>query len=358
MSTKQYDFLVFIGRFQPFHNGHARVVARALQESANVILLVGSSHRPPCVRNPWSFDERERMIRATLTDDDNARVFIAPIMDATYNDDLWLANVQKSVQGIVAARHTQPHRDPTIGLIGHAKDHSSYYLSLFPNWSSVDVPGLADVSATEVRQAIFRSDKGQWEDERVSVSSNVKDAVPPAVLEILEDYTRSDAFAALRDEFDFISKYRAQWNNAPYEPMFVTVDALVVQSGHILLVERRARPGQGQWALPGGFLSSDESIVESMVRELKEETRIKVPAPVLIGSIVNQSVFDDPHRSARGRTVTHAFHIQLRAEPSLPKVQGGDDARRAFWVPLASLDPQRMFEDHYFIIQAMIGQTA
>ena len=92
-----------------------------------------------------------------------------------------------------------------------------------------------------------------------------------------------------------------------------------------------------------------------MLRELREETRLKVPAPVLKGSIRRQQVFDSPYRSTRGRTITHAFYIELSPDTSLPKVKGGDDARHAQWVPLASLDPRQMYEDHYDIIQEMVG---
>ncbi|MDJ0910071.1 MAG: bifunctional nicotinamide-nucleotide adenylyltransferase/Nudix hydroxylase [Woeseiaceae bacterium] len=358
VTNKTHDFLVFIGRFQPYHNGHARVVEQALESASHLIILIGSAHRPHCIRNPWSFKERERMIRSTLTDADNERVHIAPVMDATYNEDAWLANVQKSVNGIVTAHHTQPHRDAKIGLIGHAKDHSSYYLKLFPTWSSVDVSETEPMSATDVREAIFRSDVGAWEDFRTSVESNAGELVPPQVLDFLNQYTRGEAFKALRDEFDFLADYRDRWSDAPYAPTFLTVDAVVVQSGHILLVERRARPGKGQMALPGGFVGQNETLRESMLRELKEETNIKVPVPVLAGSIEAEGVFDDPYRSTRGRTVTHAFYIHLKPDTSLPKVRGGDDARRAFWLPLADLNPENMYEDHYFIIQKMVGQSS
>lgn len=357
MNEKPFDFLVFIGRFQPYHNGHDTVVRQALEQSRQLIILVGSSHRPACTRNPWSYKEREHMIRSTLDDDQNTRVHIVPIMDATYNDDVWISNVQKCVNGVVSAHHTQPHREPRVGLIGHSKDHSSYYLELFPTWASVDVPNEDCMSATDVREAIFQSDAGSWEDYRTSVQSNASSLVPKPVLAYLNEFVRSKAFIALREEFDFVRQYKSRWKDAPYEPMFVTVDAVVVQSGHVLLVERRARPGKGQWALPGGFVSSTETLRESMLRELKEETSIKVPVPVLSGSIVSEGVFDDPYRSARGRTVTHAFYVHLKPQTTLPKVKGGDDALKAFWVPLADLDPERMFEDHYFIIQRMVGQS-
>ncbi|MGH8476762.1 MAG: hypothetical protein ACRERV_02740 [Methylococcales bacterium] len=73
------------------------------------------------------------------------------------------------------------------------------------------------------------------------------------------------------------------------------------------------------------------------------------------GSLVKQRVFEDLYRSARGRTITQAFLFVLRAEAKLPKVKDGDDAKKAFWMPLGELNPSEMFEDHYFIIQNLLG---
>ncbi len=356
-NTDTYDFLIFIGRFQPFHLGHQAVVDAALEQSRKLIMLLGSSHRPRCTRNPWTFSERESMIRSGLSDEANERLIIAPLMDAMYNDDLWTGNIQKTVAGIVSSHHDQPHREARLGLIGHCKDHSSYYLKLFPQWHSIDVKSDIQISGSQIRDQIFRSDQGHWEDHRLPMGDTVRSQVSADVLRQLRDFTASETFGQLRDEFDFVRAYRARWDEAPYPPSFVTVDAIVIQSGHILLVERRARPGKGLWALPGGFVDHHEGLREACLRELKEETRIKVPVPVLNGSIIKQNVFDDPYRSARGRTITHAFLVHLPADTALPRVKGGDDARKAFWVPLAELEPQRMFEDHYFIIQDMVGSS-
>ena len=139
-----------------------------------------------------------------------------------------------------------------------------------------------------------------------------------------------------------------------YPPTFVTTDAVVVQSGHILLIQRKAAPGKGLWALPGGFLNPRELIVDGILRELHEETKLKVPKPVLRGSITKREVFDDPGRSERGRIITHAALIQL-PPGELPSVKGSDDARKAKWMPIADLREDVMFEDHYHIINHMLG---
>jgi bifunctional NMN adenylyltransferase/nudix hydrolase len=122
------------------------------------------------------------------------------------------------------------------------------------------------------------------------------------------------------------------------------------------MIKRKSEPGKGLWALPGGFLDAnkDKSMVSCAIRELKEETGIKVPVPVLLGSIKSNKVFDAINRSARGRTITHAYYIQL-PDGELPKVKGQDDAEKASWIPIARLDSSEVFEDHYEIIQTFIG---
>ncbi|MBA55931.1 MAG: ADP-ribose pyrophosphatase [Pseudomonadales bacterium] len=347
MSNQAFDFLVFIGRFQPFHLGHLSVIQAGLQQSRNLIILCGSAHQPRSSRNPWTVSERESMIRSTLTAEDNKRVFIAPLMDMIYNDEAWVRNVQATVNGIVTAQHTTPHRPARVGLIGHDKDQSSYYLNLFPQWGAVSVDNLDQLSATPIREALFNKEG--------EPAKAIQQSVPPSVHQQLIQFCAGDVYVALQKEFQFIANYRRAWEQAPYPPTFVTVDAVVVQSGHVLMVERRARPGKGLLALPGGFVDQGEKLVDACLRELREETRLKVPVPVLKGSIKSQQVFDDPHRSARGRTITHAFYMELQPDKTLPKVKGGDDARHALWIPLADLDPTQIFEDHYFIIQEMTG---
>ena len=58
----KYDYVVFIGRFEPFHIGHQEVVQRALEIAERVIILVGSSNQPRTIKNPWTFGNRKEMI--------------------------------------------------------------------------------------------------------------------------------------------------------------------------------------------------------------------------------------------------------------------------------------------------------
>ncbi len=349
--NKAFDFTVFIGRFQPFHTGHLKVVLEGLKQADKLILLIGSAWQPRNTRNPWTHQEREEMIRACLSDADNARLLCLPLMDVPYNDEIWVRNVQSTVNGLVTAHHATPHRPAKITLIGHKKDQTGFYLNLFPQWHSISIENHRDISATPLREDFFINDSKEVVEKLLTTS-----VLPQAVANYLNQFVKANqGFQQIRDEILYIKKYQEAWQAAPYAPTFVTVDSIVIQSGHVLLIERRASPGKGLWALPGGFLDRGERLLDACLRELREETKLKVPAPVLKGSIKRQAVYDDPHRSARGRTVAHAFYIELEPSAELPKVKGGDDAKHARWVPLSELDPQLMFEDHYFIIQDMLG---
>lgn len=346
MNTKKYkyDFLIFIGRFRPFHKGHKKIIDKALKLSKNVIVLPGSAYRPRTFRNPWTVDEVIEMISLCYTSKELERITFAPIRDFLYNDSAWTINIQAIVNGIIAAQHEAPHITPKIGLIGYEKDNSSYYLKLFPQWSFENVENTTGLNATDIREEYFINNKLP----NFSLPEEVRIWVERWSL------NNPNIYNYIKEEEVFCRDYKDKWSNSPYPPIFNTVDAVVIQSAHILLVERKARPGKGLLALPGGFVRQDETLLDGCIRELKEETKLKIPKAVLKGSIKDQHIFDYPKRSARGRTISYAYYFQLRADNNLPTVKGSDDAYKAFWLPISEIDSNLMYEDHYFIIQRFI----
>lgn len=181
------------------------------------------------------------------------------------------------------------------------------------------------------------------------------EVLPRSSVEVCTHAMGKKEFQFLLKENEEIQKYNRPYKHLPYPPIFQTVDAVVIQSGHVLLVQRGGVIGKGKLALPGGFLNADETLLDAVVRELKEETRLNVPTPVLKGSISKIRTFDDPYRSQLARLLTTAYLIELRSQPRLHRVQGADDAEKAFWVPLADLRRDNMHDDHFHIIQKMIG---
>jgi bifunctional NMN adenylyltransferase/nudix hydrolase len=337
--SKKYDTLVLIGRFQPIHNAHLEIIKRATALCDQLVIITGSANQPRTYKNPFTSFERERMIKLAAG---GLSMFISVEAnpDTIYNDQAWAVRVQTLV-----AKHTMP--GDRVGIIGHKKDDSSFYLDMFPQWGYENVELIEFLSAVDIRDLYFRN----------SVNYKfIKGVLPETTYNFLLDFAHTDEYRQIIKEREFVETYKKQYASLPYPPIFSTADAVVVQSGHILMVKRRAEPGKGLWALPGGYVNAntDKSVEAAMLRELREETQIKVPAPVLKGSIVRSKVFDAIDRSPRGRIITHAFHIQL-PDGELPRVKGSDDAEKAKWVPIAEVQSDQCFEDHYEILQHFVG---
>lgn len=334
---KKYNTVVFLLRGQPIHNVHIEIIEQASALADNVIVIVGSANQPRTYKNPFTAQERIYLLNQSIKCNN---VCFRQNIDTIYNDQAWVIRVQEIVNDTCPSGK--------IGLIGHDKDESTYYLKSFPQWERIDVPTINEpLDATAIRDLYFRSNFNP------RFISNV---VPQEVLDFMMKFKDTDDYRQIIREREFIASYKKQYESLPYPPIFVTTDAVVVQSGHVLLIKRKAEPGRGLWALPGGFLNADtdKSTMAGMLRELKEETKIDVPLPVLIGNIKNMQVFDHPNRSARGRTITHAFYIVL-PDGKLPKVKGSDDALVAKWVPIGQLDSSECFEDHFELISTFIG---
>lgn len=201
-SDYDYDFLVFIGRFQPFHKGHEHVIRVALAKARHVVVLIGSSKCARSLRNPFTWEERAEMIRGAYGGDEQARLHITPLLDLPYAENDWAENVRMSAQGIVC--QYQVNRKPRIGLIGHSKDQSSYYLDMFPQWESENVSKTVEVDATDVREPYLAS--GRIDHDEL---------LPDSTIKFLSDFALSDAHAALKEEFDAIAAYKAAWKAAP-----------------------------------------------------------------------------------------------------------------------------------------------
>lgn len=123
----------------------------------------------------------------------------------------------------------------------------------------------------------------------------------------------------------------------------VTADCVVITTEtcpRVLLVKRGNDPYKGCWALPGGFMNMDETAADCAIRELEEETGLKVENVKQIGAY---SAID---RDPRGRTVGVAY--LTRIAQALP-VKGQDDAAEAAWFPLNQLPPLAF--DHDLIMR-------
>jgi len=353
--SQKYDYGVFIGRFSPVHNGHVKVMMEALEQCDYLIVVIGSDNIARNTRNPFTASEREMLIR-TATNFDQ-RILITSASDYPYNEPKWLAGIQRAVEDVIAEHSpgvtfSNPGwRDYkfNIALAGMYKDETSYYLNSFPQWSnSIAIqPGTFEgevLSATGIRNKLFNGE--------LSYDKTMDDRVRDMIISDME--TRPDIWKRLKSDWNYEQKYESLWGKGPH----VTIDSLVVQAGHILLIQRGQEYGHGLWAMPGGFINRRERIEDAAIRELREETCLKVPTKVLRGSITERRYFDDPFRSNRSHIITHVHKIILENVGGLPEVKGADDAEKAMWIPIVTvqemIDNRMFFEDHASIIEELL----
>ncbi|GIW34261.1 bifunctional nicotinamide-nucleotide adenylyltransferase/Nudix hydroxylase [Meiothermus sp.] len=326
---------VFIGRFQPPHHAHLETITRALARFDRLIVVLGSAFCYPTPKNPFSADEREAMIRASLDAVAAERLHFVAVADDFYDDPRWFRTVGAAVEGLAGP-------GAEIYITGYHKDESSYYLHGFGNWPFEPSGVTSTLNATDVRNSYFAGN-ADW-----------KAMVPEAVRQYMEQFAATAEFSRLQAEWKTLQYYRSLEQRYPYPIVHVATDATVLAQAHVLLVERAGALSKGAWALPGGYVEIKETLLEAALRELREETGLQLKPSLLKAT----KAFDHPGRSLRGRVISFGHHFDLGSTPP-PAVQGQDDAARAFWLPLDELEPHqaRFFEDHYQQICWFLGQA-
>lgn len=135
-----------------------------------------------------------------------------------------------------------------------------------------------------------------------------------------------------------------------YQRPGLTVDCVIfgldleAESLKVMLIERDVEPFAGVWAIPGGFVRSDESLLDAATRELEEETGI---TDVFLEQLYT---FGDPGRDPRGWVVSVAYYALV--SPEKHNVHATTDARDARWFSVDSL-PKLAF-DHAEILETAL----
>jgi len=125
----------------------------------------------------------------------------------------------------------------------------------------------------------------------------------------------------------------------------IAADAMVFSGTgadmQLLLIKRGNEPFRGMWAIPGGFVEDDEDLEPAAIRELEEETGLKIPHMTQLRTV------GTPGRDSRGRTVSVVYYAFADAKDH--PVKGADDAAEAQWIYVK--DITELAFDHMEVLQ-------
>lgn len=359
------DAAVLIGRFQPLHHGHVAGLRHALAEAPRCVVVIASSYQARTPRNPFTWEERAQLIRHSLSPEEAARVSFVPAREP-FHLPRWARQVRQGVLNALGLQDEKEALHANIGLVSLMEDlpsHERMHIelraqtgwqllptSVAPSLPRVPTPGRM------LREHLFANAEALPD----ATLAGMAHALPDATQQFVRAWMDGPHYAALAEEWRMLRDYHAAWADAPYPPVFVTVDALVTCGGHhVLLIRRGQAPGKGLLALPGGFLDVHESLWHATLRELAEETGLERSEHAWRAAVRGMAVFDHPERSQRGRTLTHCHWFDL-PDASPPPVEAADDAMDAAWVPIRHLRAleDQFHDDHFHILDHFLSLSA
>ena len=125
---------------------------------------------------------------------------------------------------------------------------------------------------------------------------------------------------------------RRKYPDRPY----VGVGAVIVQDGQVLIVKRKYDPLAGQWSLPGGGVELGETLEDSIVREMLEETGLDIE----VGPVIE--VFDRITRDDVGEVQYHFVLVDYLCWPVGGELRASSDVADARFVDPADLPQYRL----------------
>lgn len=358
---------VNIGRQHIFTKGHEYGLQHCTDNYDATISLVGSAFKARDVKNPFTYEERASILDVWYKNRGAAHA-IRPLRDQVYNNAKWIQSVQETVHQTLIDHWDLNPKNCDVTIVGSDRDATTWYLKAFPQWNRdlIDPdPRFIGLAATQLRTQL-------WE----GMSHRYWDEVPDVTKNFLDLWTATDAYRDMIEEYEFLRHYWAQ-HKGPYGMVAKTVDATIVQSGHVLVVKRAMRPGKNLVAVPGGFVKRHQTMLDALADEIVEETGLllaegkrakDITKAKLLGSIVAQREFDHPDRDFRGRIFTTNYLIRLDDTQPLPQVSGqlvpvgeehagAQETSHAWFMELNEARSQShiWYGDHHGMLDTMLG---
>lgn len=147
----KHEYGLFLGRFQPFHDGHGSIVMNAWNDCEHLIIAIGSSQEGRTKKNPLTFDERKTLIRALTWYNKDITIIGIPDRENPRDDSSWGEYVMNYVEKECGVR-------PTIIFEGSEDARSHWYDTLDVEVKITD-RNEDPISATMIRQMLLEDNR-------------------------------------------------------------------------------------------------------------------------------------------------------------------------------------------------------
>lgn len=145
---------LFIGRFQPFHNGHLHIVKEILKHNERVIIAIGSAELNFLPANPFTASERFQLIDEALKEAKiNPKKYCIIPVNNINNYAIWVNHVNTYVPPYTKL-YTGSELVKACYLGKYSKNHTANKIGP----EIVHIDRVFDISATRVREAILEND--------------------------------------------------------------------------------------------------------------------------------------------------------------------------------------------------------
>ena len=159
IKKKQVNRAFYIGRFQPFHLGHLKVISQIAEDVDELVIGIGSAQLSHTPENPFTAGERIMMISRSLEDLDLYN-YVIPINDI-YRNAIWVSHVESMTPPFSRAYTNNPLVSRLFSEAGYDVNHSPMY-------------NRSAYSGTEIRRRMLADE--DWQQ-----------LVPPAVVKVVEE---------------------------------------------------------------------------------------------------------------------------------------------------------------------------
>lgn len=291
---------VIVAKFQvPYlHEGHRAVLLHAVRENDRLLVVLGDSAALNTREKPLPFVVRSHMVEQ-FARETGAAIDIRVIMDHPSNQ-VWSEHLDAIIQCSVDARDL-------VRIYGGRDSFLPKYSGVYPKHEVEEIP---HTSGTQLRRQIKPRDDVKFREGMIHAA------------------------------------------NIRYPAVHTTVDvAIFKENTHILLARK---PGETKMRFPGGFASPESKSFEmDAIRELNEEcgSNLDVGGARRLKYAGSKIVDDYRYRGEVDKVKTLLYVGEYWFGP----VDAGDDVEWADWVPLATLKPEDMVDEHKELLKMALG---